>query len=185
MLNCYKRIAFKRLQRKRIIRGAQCFCIENRIISFEKLLDNIQNCRFTCTGWTIQHHKLLQMLRISRYNGTNRPFNFMPFFFGIQSWDQFLVSIDIPLLQRIRKALTCIIFLICLCIREYQFFIQHSKRISLLSLTVFMPSINYSCFRIPHMKNSEMAIKSLTVFLCIVVKLTVDKVYYILLICRP
>ena len=50
MLNCYKRIAFKRLQRKRIIRGAQCFCIENGIISFEKLLDNIG---ITCNKNTI------------------------------------------------------------------------------------------------------------------------------------
>ena len=54
-----------------------------------------------------------------------------------------------------------------------------------LLLAVFMPGVDHSGFRVPHVHDSIIVIKTLTVFLGVSVQFAVDQVNRILFISRP
>ena len=175
MLNRNKRITLERLQCKRIAGRTQSFCVKDRIIPFKELLNNIENCGFTCSGSSIQNHKFLQFFRFSTYNRANSPFNFLSLSLKVQSRHQFVISRQITSFKRIFQLFTGVIFFIGFCVGEYQFVVQHVERVPHLLLTIFMPGINHSGFCIPHVKNFYFRVKALATFFCVPIQFTVDK----------
>ena len=185
MLDRNKRITLECLQCKRIAGRTQSFCVKNRIIPLKELLNNIENCGFTCSGSSIQNHKFLQFFRFSTYHRTNSPFNFPSLSLRVQSRHQFVISRQIASFKRIFQLFTGVIFFIGFCIGEYQFVIQHVERIPHLLLTIFMPGINHPGFRIPHVKNFNFRVKALAAFFCVSIQFTVNELQSILFVRRP
>ena len=175
MLDRNKRITLECLQRKRITGRPQSFCVKDRIIPFKELLNNIENCGFTCSSSSIQNHKFLQFFRFSTYHRTDSPFNFLSLSLRVQSRHQLVISRQIASFKRIFQLFTGVIFFIGFCVGEYQFVIQHVERIPHLFLTIFVPGINHSRLCIPHVKNFYFRVKALAAFFCVPIQFTVDK----------
>ena len=83
MLNGYKWIAFEYFSREAVAGRGERLRFEHRVISFEQLLNNVQNRTLACTGFAVQNKKLLNILRIAGHDGTDGPFDLRALFFGI------------------------------------------------------------------------------------------------------
>src|SRR5574344_631704 len=119
VLNSDKRIRFKRLESEAIRIHAQRFGIEYRIISIKQILNNVQDSRLTSSRRTIKDQKFLYPNRLSCDDGSNRPFEFMTFFWIIQSRYQFLICFDRAFFQRILDCFADIILFLDLFSRKH------------------------------------------------------------------
>ena len=185
MLNGHQGIAFESLQSKGVAGRAEGFCVKNGIISVKELLDNVEHSGLTGSRRAIEHHELLKFFGLSGHDGANRPFDFVAFLWSIERGDQLFVSSYPALLQRITETLAGIVFFGGFRVRKYQFFIEHVEAVFHLLLAVFVPGVDYSRFRIPHVKDLDVVVKTLAVFLGVSIQFAVYELNRILLIRRP
>ena len=185
MLDCHQRIGFERLKCKIVIGRTKGLCIKHRVISLKQLLNDVKNRRFACSCRSVKYHKLLKLLGIAVDHRADSPFDLLSFFRRIYDRHKLVVCGKVALLQRIWQLLTRIIFFGRLCVGKYKFLIQHVVGISHLLLTVFMPGVYHSALSVPHMKDSDIGIKFLTVLFGKFVKFFVYQLNSVLLFGRP
>ena len=185
MLYRNQRICFERFQCKGVRRRTECLSIKHRVISFKQLLDDVQHRRFTCSCCTVKHHKFLDLLGIAGNDRTDGPFDLMAFLWRIENTHQPVVSLGRSFFQRIRQLLAGIVFLSRLDVGKYNFFVEHVKIVTHVFLAIPVPLIDHARFRIPHMKNLNAAVKTIPIFLCVLVQFPVDQLKCILLVRRP
>ena len=111
VLNSNKRVFSKRLKSKRSRRRTKSFRVEDRIISLEQLLNDVQNCRFTSSSSAIKNHKFLYLLGIASYDSTDGPLDFMTLFRRIESGYELFVGWRIAGFEGVGQAFTRIVFL--------------------------------------------------------------------------
>ena len=185
MLYRNQRICFERFQCEGVRRRTECLSIKYRVISFEQLLDDVQHRRFTRACCTIKHHKFLDLLGIAGNDRADSPFDLVTFLWRIENTHQSVVSLGRPFFQRIRQLLAGIVFLSRLDVGKYNFFVKHVKIVAHVFLAIPVPLIDHARFRIPHMKNLNAAVKTIPIFLCVLVQFPVDQLKCILLVRRP
>ena len=185
VLNGHQRVALEGFQSKGVAGGAEGLCIKDGIISVKELLDDVEYSGLTSSRCPIEYHELLKFLGLSGHDGSNRPFNFVAFLWSIERGDQLFVSSYPALLQRIAEALAGIVFFGSFRVGKYQFFIEHVEAVFHLLLAVFVPSVDYPGLRIPHVKDLDVVVKTLAVFLGVSIQFAVYELNRILLIRRP
>ena len=75
VLNGHQRVFAKGLQGKAVAAGAKSLCVKHRSVAIKQLLNHIDDRRFTRARCAIEHHELLVLARIPRYDGSDRPFD--------------------------------------------------------------------------------------------------------------